>query len=173
MPLLTKQQRKRARKKLRDYEGSSRKRKLNGKRDPLRYANFEMKKAVLERDRYRCRYCQTEVTFQTSNIDHVYPWFKGGITDPINLVTACRPCNHKKGGTLHMRPSTLGNHFNRYLNSLFEPYRNLVGTPCLHKRSPNCNRRRCLEKRQYESEVTTSPDIYAEQKRQLQHLRDL
>jgi 5-methylcytosine-specific restriction endonuclease McrA len=47
------------------------------------------------RDGFKCAYCGSpqELTF-----DHVVPRSKGGKTTWENIVTACSPCNLKKGG---------------------------------------------------------------------------
>ncbi|WP_284358651.1 HNH endonuclease [Candidatus Phycosocius spiralis] len=47
------------------------------------------------RDGFKCAYCHAtdELTF-----DHVIPRSKGGKTTWENIVTACSPCNLKKGG---------------------------------------------------------------------------
>ena len=47
------------------------------------------------RDRFACQYCGhgRELTF-----DHVVPRAQGGRTTWENVVTACAPCNLKKGG---------------------------------------------------------------------------
>ena len=55
-----------------------------------------MRMEILERDKYKCRYCLAAVTNQTANIDHVIPWRNGGPTRKSNLVTACSDCNRKK-----------------------------------------------------------------------------
>jgi 5-methylcytosine-specific restriction endonuclease McrA len=57
---------------------------------------------VLERDRYRCRYCGLDgaSSFENSlimTVDFVHPRAHKGTKDPENLVTACRPCNLIKG----------------------------------------------------------------------------
>ena len=65
--------------------------------DKVRYAPKEIRALVLDRDGYRCRYCSRQVSNKTANMDHVIPWGKGGRTEAWNLVTACRPCNKKKG----------------------------------------------------------------------------
>ncbi|MER7211998.1 HNH endonuclease [Streptosporangium sp. NPDC000239] len=55
----------------------------------------EMRAKILARDGHACRYCGNDVgPFQ---IDHVIPVAKGGATGMSNLVTACVPCNQKKG----------------------------------------------------------------------------
>ncbi len=52
---------------------------------------------VFLRDRFTCQYCGSgeELTF-----DHLIPRSRGGLTRWDNVVTACAPCNLKKGGKL-------------------------------------------------------------------------
>lgn len=55
------------------------------------------RRTVLARDLYTCQYCgctpgRTELT-----IDHVHPRSRGGTTTWENVVTACGPCNRRKG----------------------------------------------------------------------------
>ena len=52
---------------------------------------------VFLRDRFSCQYCGSgsDLTF-----DHVIPRSKGGRTTWQNVVTACAPCNLRKGGRL-------------------------------------------------------------------------
>lgn len=45
------------------------------------------------RDEGRCRYCGESGT----EIDHVIPRHKGGVTNLTNLVLACQSCNRRKG----------------------------------------------------------------------------
>lgn len=63
---------------------------------PARYPAFTRFNLFL-RDRFLCQYCGTkhELTF-----DHVIPRSRGGQTTWENVVTACAPCNLKKGGKL-------------------------------------------------------------------------
>lgn len=68
----------------------------------------EMRQAVLERDKYTCRYCGS--TTPPFHIDHVYPFSKGGITVIENLVTACRSCNGKKSNKIGWIPSPILKH---------------------------------------------------------------
>ena len=65
--------------------------------DAKRYADGALRWKILERDGFHCRYCGTKVTFENANIDHVYPWRRGGQTDNVNLVACCQPCNKAKG----------------------------------------------------------------------------
>ena len=54
------------------------------------------RREVFVRDRYTCQYCGTSNGDLT--LDHVVPRSKGGAHTWENLVTACRHCNHRKGG---------------------------------------------------------------------------
>lgn len=80
-----------------------------------RYVNFPYRGVeltrhnVFKRDEKRCQYCgeKGELT-----LDHVVPRSKGGPSNWANLITACRPCNSRKGNftpeeagmTLRRRP---------------------------------------------------------------------
>jgi 5-methylcytosine-specific restriction endonuclease McrA len=63
---------------------------------PARYPAFTRFNVFL-RDRFSCQYCgdRSDLTF-----DHLVPRSKGGHTTWENVVTACAPCNLKKGGHL-------------------------------------------------------------------------
>lgn len=54
------------------------------------------KREVFRRDNYTCQYCGRQSTHLT--IDHVIPRHRGGQHRWDNLVTACPPCNRRKGG---------------------------------------------------------------------------
>lgn len=56
-----------------------------------------LRKAVLERDAYRCRHCGSHIDLC---VDHIYPESKGGPTEMGNLQTLCRPCNSRKGASI-------------------------------------------------------------------------
>lgn len=72
---------------------------------------------VLERDQFTCRYCGETPPRYALEIDHVIPISAGGKTTDDNLVTACLPCNRRKGAnhpdvvgmTLLHFPATDGN----------------------------------------------------------------
>ena len=49
---------------------------------------------IWERDNFTCGYCGSRSDL---TIDHIHPVFLGGSDDDINLLTACRRCNSKKG----------------------------------------------------------------------------
>ncbi len=54
------------------------------------------RREVFARDRHICQYCGRNGPDLT--IDHVLPRHRGGAHTWENLVTACRACNHRKGG---------------------------------------------------------------------------
>lgn len=54
------------------------------------------RKEVFARDHYTCQYCGTKSKELT--IDHVTPRYRGGRHTWDNLVSACKSCNHRKGG---------------------------------------------------------------------------
>lgn len=62
-----------------------------------------IRKLVIARDKYCCRYCGIQTTIKDQNllthrtVDHLIPRSRGGRYDIINLVTACRRCNEYKG----------------------------------------------------------------------------
>jgi 5-methylcytosine-specific restriction endonuclease McrA len=60
---------------------------------------------VLERDKYRCRYCGLDgaASFENAlimSVDFVVPRARKGKKHPSNLVACCRPCNMIKGRRL-------------------------------------------------------------------------
>ncbi|MEQ1566840.1 MAG: HNH endonuclease [Myxococcota bacterium] len=52
---------------------------------------------VLLRDRHTCAYCGATDLARELTIDHVLPRSRGGCTTWENVVTACAPCNRRKG----------------------------------------------------------------------------
>ncbi|GAB4529373.1 MAG: HNH endonuclease [Anaerolineales bacterium] len=54
------------------------------------------KNEIFRRDSYTCQYCGH--TTRQLTIDHVIPKHLGGEHSWQNLVAACAPCNHRKGG---------------------------------------------------------------------------
>ena len=63
---------------------------------PARFPAFTRFNLFL-RDRFTCQYCgcNRDLTF-----DHVIPRSRGGQTTWENVVTACSPCNLRKGGLM-------------------------------------------------------------------------
>ena len=55
---------------------------------------------VFLRDRFACQYCGVALPSQELTFDHVIPRSRGGRTTWENVVTACAPCNLKKGGRM-------------------------------------------------------------------------
>lgn len=53
---------------------------------------------VLTRDNFTCQYCGNKFPRRQLNYDHVLPRNQGGKTVWTNIVTACLPCNSRKGG---------------------------------------------------------------------------
>lgn len=68
---------------------------MSGRRDIGDARRFQ----VLQRDRFRCRYCGAHGSEVELHIDHVKPLSAGGSNAITNLVTSCRACNLGKGAT--------------------------------------------------------------------------
>jgi 5-methylcytosine-specific restriction endonuclease McrA len=56
------------------------------------------RRGVFARDRETCQYCGVQPGRNQLTMDHVLPRSQGGGTTWDNVVTACRDCNHRKGG---------------------------------------------------------------------------
>lgn len=56
-----------------------------------------LRRMVIERDGYRCVYCDDDLTNAEVHLDHVIPESKGGPTNLNNLQVTCRKCNLSKG----------------------------------------------------------------------------
>ncbi|HEX2185191.1 MAG TPA: HNH endonuclease, partial [Chloroflexota bacterium] len=54
------------------------------------------RREVFARDKHTCQYCGLPTRELT--LDHVVPKHRGGGHSWDNLVSACRQCNHRKGG---------------------------------------------------------------------------
>jgi 5-methylcytosine-specific restriction endonuclease McrA len=55
---------------------------------------------VFLRDRFACQYCGGAYQAEVLTFDHVVPRSRGGRTVWDNVVTACEPCNLRKGHRL-------------------------------------------------------------------------
>jgi 5-methylcytosine-specific restriction endonuclease McrA len=55
---------------------------------------------VFLRDRFSCQYCGSWFSAEHLTFDHVIPRVRGGRTQWTNVVTACEPCNLRKGHRL-------------------------------------------------------------------------
>ena len=58
------------------------------------------KSNVYLRDLYQCQYCSDTFDPRDLTLDHVIPKSAGGKTNFENIVSACKPCNYKKGSKL-------------------------------------------------------------------------
>jgi 5-methylcytosine-specific restriction endonuclease McrA len=52
---------------------------------------------IYMRDKFRCQYCGEKKAAGDLTLDHILPRSRGGDNSPINVVTACVPCNNRKG----------------------------------------------------------------------------
>jgi 5-methylcytosine-specific restriction endonuclease McrA len=52
---------------------------------------------LFTRDQWRCQYCGQVFRPKELTYDHVVPQSRGGRRSWTNIVTACVPCNQKKG----------------------------------------------------------------------------
>jgi len=55
---------------------------------------------VFLRDDYTCQYCGYEFETRHLTFDHVIPRVNGGTSNWLNVVSACGPCNRRKGSHL-------------------------------------------------------------------------
>jgi 5-methylcytosine-specific restriction endonuclease McrA len=53
---------------------------------------------IFLRDKYICAYCGQRKRKSELTRDHIKPIVQGGKNSWMNLITACKPCNQKKGG---------------------------------------------------------------------------
>lgn len=53
---------------------------------------------ILQRDHFRCVYCNAQPPVDELTLDHVEPRVKGGDQSDGNLVACCQPCNELKAG---------------------------------------------------------------------------
>lgn len=53
-----------------------------------------------------CNMCGKKLDFNNFEVDHVFPWSKGGKTEPGNLQVLCKSCNRTKSATVN----SPGNH---------------------------------------------------------------
>lgn len=69
--------------------------RIQNDRDPQRSPSPSLKRKIIERDGYICRYCG-KPTGNMLQIDHIEPHSRGGYTEYDNLVVACYYCNARK-----------------------------------------------------------------------------
>ncbi len=63
----------------------------------------EVKKYVLQRDKYQCRSCGKTTVEINLTIDHIIPLARGGQNDISNLQTLCFVCNRQKTDNIDPR----------------------------------------------------------------------
>lgn len=51
---------------------------------------------IYMRDKFRCQYCGEKRDVNDLTLDHIMPRSRGGDNSPVNVVTACVPCNNRK-----------------------------------------------------------------------------
>lgn len=72
----------------------------------LQYVPLSKKKQIVRfsranifiRDEHKCQYCGQRGGKTQLTLDHVIPIVQGGKKSWENIVTACKPCNQRKGG---------------------------------------------------------------------------
>ena len=78
---------------------------------PRRFRRQVTNTFLFARDRYRCQYCgRTAADLkprESLTRDHLLPLSRGGTNDWTNVVTACSPCNTRKGNRM---PEEIGMH---------------------------------------------------------------
>ncbi|NDD92538.1 HNH endonuclease [bacterium] len=67
---------------------------LTKKKQVIRFSRVN----VFIRDQYVCQYCGNKFSKTQLTLDHVVPVVQGGGKSWENIVTACKPCNQRKGG---------------------------------------------------------------------------
>ncbi|RYD78912.1 MAG: HNH endonuclease [Verrucomicrobiaceae bacterium] len=56
------------------------------------------------RDEYKCAYCSGRFNSAHLTMDHVVPKSRGGMLTFSNIVSACAPCNSKRGNDVRVQP---------------------------------------------------------------------
>ena len=78
---------------------------------PRRFRRQVTNTFLFARDRYRCQYCGRAAAElkprESLTRDHLLPLSRGGTNDWTNVVTACSPCNTRKGNRM---PEEIGMH---------------------------------------------------------------
>ena len=78
---------------------------------PRRFRRQVTNTFLFARDRYRCQYCGRHAAElkprEALTRDHLIPLSRGGTNEWTNVVTACSPCNTRKGNRF---PEEIGMH---------------------------------------------------------------
>lgn len=67
---------------------------LSRKKQIVRFSRIN----IFVRDNHKCQYCGGKFGKSHLTLDHVIPIVQGGAKSWENIVTACKPCNQRKGG---------------------------------------------------------------------------
>lgn len=90
---------------------------------------------VLKRCAGRCFYCLTDLTLQTTTIDHFVPLARGGRNGLDNLVAACGACNNRKGARMPVNQEIC--RYEEVFGKAFEPVSGKhIGVKVWHKPNP-------------------------------------
>lgn len=60
---------------------------------------------LFARDRNVCAYCSGHFHEEDLTCEHIIPFAQNGIDTWMNVVTACRACNHRKAAAPPSRPT--------------------------------------------------------------------
>lgn len=71
--------------------------RLLGPIRPQQYVIRFSRHAIHRRDSFTCQYCGRRPRRDELTLDHVVPRTRGGPTSWTNIVSACAPCNARKG----------------------------------------------------------------------------
>ncbi len=74
---------------------------------------------LFQRDRHLCCYCGRQKRPELLTRDHIIPLSRGGLDHWKNVVTACKPCNQKKGADTLERAG-MAMYYVPYTPSLYE-----------------------------------------------------
>jgi len=90
--------------------------KIESERGSLRHGVVKMNDSlrlrfkVLNRDKFKCRYCGRGPANDESvilNVDHIKPLSSGGEWTEENMITSCRECNLGKSDKIEVDPAGL------------------------------------------------------------------
>lgn len=74
--------------------------RFNGYSYPDKYyrkISNELRRIIMEKDNGSCVECGS---YDNLQIDHIFPWSKGGLTEVSNLQLLCKNCNYQKAAKL-------------------------------------------------------------------------
>ena len=101
-----------------------------------------IREKVLSRDGFKCQYCGVVFPADRLTIDHLIPLAMGGPDEITNYVSACEPCNSRKGhlplhefaATLQLDPKSLPIHGDPVLDNEALPYQiRLIRAQVFHR----------------------------------------